>query len=272
MKTASQQWHGATGEWVKFLQSDGASQNTVRARRYQMYLIAASVRKGPWRVTESDLRGFFAGHDDWSPGTRRKYVSALRSFFGWAHARGYVKRNPAGSLVQSRLVQYRPRPIPEDVLAAALARTKGTRLHLMLLLGAQLGMRRTEIAAAHTDAVVPHGSGFALRFIGKGNRERTQPLTPDVVAAIRALPRGWCFPNGRGGHLTGDRVTRLLSAELAPYTAHQLRHRFGTVVYRKSKDILLTRDLLGHTSVNTTQVYALPDPDEAMRGLAGWVA
>ena len=83
------------------------------------------------------------------------------------------------------------------------------------------------------------------------------PLLPDVASRLTALPRGWAFPSPRGhGHITTNHVGTLISRALPQgWTAHSLRRRFATSVYRGSHDIRAVQVLLGHSSVQTTQVY-----------------
>lgn len=74
-----------------------------------------------------------------------------------------------------------------------------------------------------------------------------------------------------GWHVTADYVYRHITALTGGYSPHTLRHRFGTQVYRVSHDIRATQELLGHSSVATTQRYVATDED-AMRAAVFGVA
>ena len=67
----------------------------------------------------------------------------------------------------------------------------------------------------------------------------------------------WAFPSPtRASHLTANHVGLLISRALPQgWTAHSLRRRFATTVYAGSHDIRAVQQLLGHSSVQTTQVY-----------------
>lgn len=98
---------------------------------------------------------------------------------------------------------------------------------------------------------------------GKGGKVRTVPLLDELADALRALGPGYAFP-GRSstGHLTAAHVgvimRRALGGEATP---HQLRHRFATVAYARSGDIVAVSRLLGHASVATTQRYVAVGAD-----------
>ena len=76
---------------------------------------------------------------------------------------------------------------------------------------------------------------------------------------------GYVFPGRFGGHVEesyiGDRLSSLLGDG---WTAHSLRHRYATVTWQATHDLLLVSKLLGHASVETTQVYVAM-PDERLR-------
>jgi len=101
---------------------------------------------------------------------------------------------------------------------------------------------------------------------GKGQRERAIGLSPDVVRTLRTLrlsstSAGAVFVGPSGRRLEAFRVSQLvnqfLHGEGEAITAHQLRHRAATEMYRLTGgDLLAVRDFLGHASVATTQIYA----------------
>jgi integrase len=208
-------------------------------------------------VTEADLIAFLA--QPWAPETRRSAVSSLRVFFAWAHEHDLVPTNPARGLPAIKVPATRPRPAPELIIADALARATA-RERLMVLLGAFEGLRRAEIAAVHSD----HVEGPSLRILGKGGRTRVIPLHP-VVAAELAKYEGFAFPGHMAGHISPDRVGRIMRELLGSgWTTHTLRHRFASNAYAVQRDIRAVQELLGHSTLTTTQRYVAV-PDDALR-------
>jgi integrase len=115
---------------------------------------------------------------------------------------------------------------------------------------------------------------------GKGGNQRTVPLHSKVIDALAMLPPDdeamYVLPRFDGWkdrHLAPGRVSSMINEYLhsmgIPDTAHSLRHRFGTDVYRASQDIRLTQDLLGHSSPITTAIYAAADVSKAAAIVSG---
>lgn len=106
--------------------------------------------------------------------------------------------------------------------------------------------------------------GRSLVVNGKGDKQRIVPLPDDLADLISACD-GYVFPGRFGGHVEesyiGDRLSSLLGDG---WTAHSLRHRYATATWQATHDLLLVSKLLGHASVETTQVYVAM-PDERLR-------
>jgi integrase len=140
----------------------------------------------------------------------------------------------------------------------------------MIMLAAELGLRRAEIAVIHHNDLQQTGSGWHLIVHGKGRKQRTNPLPEHLAYWLneRTNLTGYAFPGNDHGHLSPSRVGKLISAALpAGWTAHTLRHRYATAVWQKSHDLLTIQRLLGHTSPATTQRYIAAD-DEHLRSVS----
>lgn len=259
-------WSDSVGDWLDWLSAGGAARGTVDLRRYQLGRVAAAHHGiSPWAITPDDLARWLAGRG-WDRETLRSMRSALRSFYGWAHASGRIDNDPARLLRRVPATVGRPRPARDDTIEAALAGAP-TRVRHMILLGSCYGLRRCEIAAVNRRDLQVDGAHWSLLVRGKGGKLRTLPLMPDMAAIIRDCddPAGWLFPNGFGSHLTPHHLGRLVKRALGPdATCHMLRHRFGTAAYRAHRDIRAVQILLGHASPVTTQVYTAP-ADDALR-------
>lgn len=258
-------WGDAIREWLESLAGGGASRATLRLRRYQLLRLGAEIHASPSAVTSKALAKWLAGMT-WSRETRRSHIAALRGFFGWLvdeHAR---PDDPTEHLPVLRPIDGVPRPAPESVVSTAL-RAPAARVRLMVQLAAWHGLRRGEISRVATTDVVATAGGWSLVVHGKGGKDRLVPLNDDTATVLRRQPAGWVFPNGLGSHLSAGHVGVLISRELPRgVTPHQLRHRFATVVYRRTLDIRNLQRLLGHASVATTQRYAAPD-DAQLRSM-----
>lgn len=215
----------------------------------------------PLTAQPDDLTAYMAAND-WKPETRKSVRASLRGYYSWAEESGRVDLDPARRLPKVPVPQGIPHPTPDDVVDVALARATSREL-LMVHLAAYAGLRRAEIAGLHARDII----GSELVVHGKGGRVRSVPLHPVLVTELRGAA-GFIFPGRDGGHLSPDRVGRVLTKLLGSgWTAHSLRHRFATRAYAAERDLLTVQQLLGHSSVATTQRYTQVPADARRRAI-----
>ena len=192
--------------------------------------------------------------------SRHSYCSNIRAFFRWAHKGGHLATNPAAELDLPKRRTGKPRPIPQDHLDLALRTARGVLLPLLVLAG-YLGLRVSEIAAIRGEDVMREPQGTFLLVHGKGGKERIVPLTGHVLDVLTPWlgGRGPVFRTVTGRPASGPWVTLHVTTHMRalglPYTAHQLRHRFGTRLYQESRDLRQVQELMGHAKADTTSGY-----------------
>lgn len=233
--------------WLAWLETGNVARSTLRMRWYALRAFAA--HHDLLTVTGVQVQHYIAR----LPGgaySRQSHLSALRSFFRWALISEYVDKDPTKLLHSIRVPDGIPRPVPEDILARALARADDD-VRLMLTLGAYQGLRRSEIAAFSSFDVV----GDWLVICGKGKRTRRLPQHPRLTPLLTFT--GYAFPaiRGDGEHVHPDTVGNRIAEVLEGYTAHALRHRFATRCYAHTHDVRAVQLLLGHASLETSQRY-----------------
>ncbi|MDR1393611.1 MAG: tyrosine-type recombinase/integrase [Bifidobacteriaceae bacterium] len=264
-------WQLALDRWTLALRAAGRTQQTIHSRTDQLRRLARFLAPGgPYAVTTVDLISWM-GAQTWALETRRSARAAVRAFYAWAAAAGYVNVSPAAGLPAVKAAAPCPRPASEDAIAAALA-AAGSRETLVLRLAAEIGLRRAEIAQVHLKDLSRDLLGWSLLVHGKGGKDRLVPLTDGLADAIRLAAgreRGWAFHGDDGGHLSPRWVGKL-AARLLPdgVTLHMLRHRFASRAWDGSRDLLTIQRILGHASPATTQRY-IAASDQAARALAG---
>jgi integrase len=252
-------------DWLAWLASGNLSPNTIRLRRHSITRFAKG--RDLATVTTGDIVAYIgaAPGGDWS---RAGHLAAIRSFYVWAHGTGLMPSNPA-LMVRSVKVHERTRPpLPGDVLDRAILLAEDDLTRNALLLGSRAGLRRAEIAAFHSSNI----RGDVMVIVGKGGRERSIPLHPDLDPICRDLARhpGWLFPSHvkPGEHVTPETIQRAVSAALGePWTTHSLRHWFATRAYAATKDLRAVQELLGHSDPATTVRYVRPNDDSLRRAV-----
>lgn len=250
-------------DYVDWCRAAGHRPATIRAR-------VLTLRRVPNRrdADRRQLLAWLAEHD-WAPETRKAARSALCSYYRWALASGLREDDPSSTLPTVRVPRGRPRAVPDDVFARAMAR--GTdRERLMLGLAGWAGLRRAEIAGLRWSA---YRDG-RLRVRGKGGHVRSVLVSRrlgtllDAEQARRRAGRmgsGWrygspssvfVFPGRSGGPaspwVVGDALKRCLGPE---WSGHKLRHRFATRAYAAERDLFAVQALLGHASPASTAIY-----------------
>lgn len=229
------------------------SSNTIRRREVSLRTFARYIR--PVDLADASP----ALIEDWlatfpQPSTRRAYRSDVTAFYSWAFKRDLVPANPAAKTDSIKVPKGLPRPVPPEHVPAIIACAPDENVRLIIALAAYAGLRRAEIAKLHVDDVAFYPQPLLIVRSGKGSKDRTVPIADSLYVLLESHRRGRYVP------LSADRVGKLGAAHLRACgfdcTLHQLRHSFGTEMYRITKDLKVVGKLMGHESTATTELYA----------------
>lgn len=255
---------------LRYLESRDMSPVTVKARRLVVERFAIWLQRPAATATTSDLEAYLesrrtaAGRKSTalSPNTVRNEITHLRSFFIWLRRHQYRDDDPTSLVDAPRLVRPAIPAADDQAITAALQRASDED-RAILVLAAFAGLRACEVAALQWRDVDAAKATITVRN-GKGRRSRTVAMSEPVAAALAALPRmnevvvrrrdGAPGPNLPGQ--ISKRATALLGGRAAGFTLHQLRHRFATAAYAGTHNLRAVQDALGHSSPNTTAIYA----------------
>jgi integrase/recombinase XerC len=231
----------------------------------------------------TDLRSFMASRRNQDVGSRSlaRGLAGIRSFVRFLERDGQLNAAPFQAIRAPRQARTLPKPLaPESALRAVSAETAldeepwiAARNAAILALLYGSGLRISE-ALALQRADAPRGTNDTLRIVGKGGKERIVPVLPVVTAAIAEYlklcpyspdPNGALFLGARGERLNPRMVQRAM-AKLrgalglpASATPHALRHSFATHLLANGGDLRTIQELLGHSSLSTTQMYTEVD-------------
>ena len=208
-----------------------------------------------------------------APRSIARRLSAVRSFLAALVARGQLKANVAMDISAPKAARRLPGTLDADQVAVLLESTDDDALALrdraMLELFYSSGLRLAELIGL--DIVDLDFADQTVRVTGKGNKTRILPVGRQALDAIRnwlpvriglARPdESALFVSQRGRRLAARsvqlRVARWARRRGSPRHLHPhlLRHSFASHLLESSGDLRAVQELLGHSSISTTQVY-----------------
>lgn len=263
------------------------SVNTVDAYRRDLADLEAFtgeyLGKEAWTWEEVErgvLRAFLgeARRSGLSPRTISRKLSAIRSFLRFLFRGDLISSNPAAGIRGPRLDRTLPGHVAEKDLGelfswaereAEANELKPTRLLLILELLYGSGLRLSELH--DLDLTSLDLTSGQMRVVGKGSKTRIVPLTKRAEIALnRYHPRRLevgptseaLLVNKNGGRLSRRSIQRTVTDGLRTFSeseglsVHSLRHSFATHLLDHGADLMAVKELLGHASLSTTQIYA----------------
>jgi site-specific recombinase XerD len=265
-------------KYLAELERRGASQHTVRSytsdlEQFATYFEAAD-EEAP-AIEELDLpllREWLSGLYDagLAPVSIRRKLASMRAMFKFLLVEGDISRNVTTRLRLPRTGQRLPSVLSAEktnrLLDAAQESAKERDLALLELMYG-CGIRVGELVGINLEDL-DIAEGW-LRVRGKGNKERQVPVTGLALAAVERylgirqpiLGQMALFLNSRGMRL-GDREVRRIVKKYAVLTIgdssvhpHSFRHAYATHLLSDGADLRAIQELLGHTSLSTTQKY-----------------
>jgi integrase/recombinase XerD len=255
------------------------SENTVRAyandlEQYDQFLRGRKIGELS-SIRPRDVEEYVAG-GGWAASTVARKIASLRAFHEFLRRRGITAENPALQITSPR----RTRPLP-DVLTttqveALLAAPRGeapaeVRDRAMLEIAYATGLRATELVKLRLEEI--DGEERLIRCTGKRSRERIVPYGGKAHAALQRYLDGArsLFLKDRGERAVfltrfGRGFSRMGYWKLLrgyaraanidqPVSPHTLRHCCATHLLEGGCDLRVVQEILGHRSIETTQIY-----------------
>ena len=265
----------------------GISPNTLTAYRSDLLQLVEYLQinyfhgnGGGWSDVDEDMMSQYLLHLhalEYSDTTRARKVASSKSLFGFLLDEGVVTRDPTENISSPRIGRSLPDTLSaeevDDLLASAERQDSldGLRDHAMFELLYASGLRVTELVSLNVgDIDLEQGN---VRCLGKGGKERIIPVHADAVSAVRryideARPalikkesERSLFLNRRGQRLSRQGFWLILKSHAKragigkKITPHMLRHSFATHLLQGGAPLRHVQELLGHSSITTTQVY-----------------
>ena len=211
-------------------------------------------------------------------------VATLRTLWRWLKLHGHVKKNITTMISQFKTPRRLPQFVPEtrmlelvedmraDIDSGEFLRVRNA---LIVLLIYTSGLRLSELVEANVEDIASDYS--SIRVMGKGGKQRVQPLLRGMAGVIKKYFRQISSQNicigqkkplilsQKGQRLSRRTVERVVDRVLkgagvqGKTSPHVLRHTFATHLLNRGSDLREIQELLGHASLRATQVYTHTD-------------
>jgi len=265
----------AAANTVKGYRHDLADFNRHLMERAPSALDEKRERVMPERINVEHVRGYLADvMKHASRATTQRRLFAIKAYFRWRAATKDVE-NPVRTMRSPKVEKRLPQVIGERD-AARLVEAEddiegpaALRNRAILEVLYSSGLRVSELTGLCWRDI-DDDLGMVMVRAGKGNKDRLVPLGEPAIDALKAwrgaMPIRWTsegavITNLRGGRLTPRSVQNIVARRLVdagintPLTPHGLRHCFATHMLNGGADLRSIQEMLGHSSLQTTQRY-----------------
>ncbi|MBL4658731.1 MAG: site-specific tyrosine recombinase XerD [Alcanivoracaceae bacterium] len=264
------------GLWLQ----QGLSDNTLKSYTNDLKSFALWVKqcsKDVFSIEEEELESYVRVRREagLSANSIARLLACLRNFYSWLLKHKYIEHDPTIFLSNPRTTRKIPTCISEEQVTSLLAAPDcstelGMRDKAMLELLYASGLRVSELINLElSDMNLQQG---VIKIFGKGNRQRMLPIgeiaedeiTKYLEGARTGLLNGkQCdkvFVSMRGTGMTRQTFWYRIKyyaaiVNLDNLSPHGLRHAFATHILNNGADLVIVKELLGHKSISTTQIY-----------------
>ena len=202
-------------------------------------------------------------------------ISTLKSFFKYQLKIGTIKQTPMAKIISPKNEKRLPNFVDARDMKTLFSHIEfpdtwqGKTERLLLQLFYNTGMRLSEVIHLKNNQV--NVFNHSLKILGKGNKERIVPISPELLAAIKIYREerngligeksDFLLLNEKGKPLYPKQVYLIVKKYLTQITTiekrspHVLRHSFATHLMNNGADLNAVKELLGHSSLAATQIY-----------------
>ncbi len=276
-------WSRYIKDFVSYLKIEkGLAENSIIAYQNDVAKLcdfAVSNQKSPTEIKYNDLKQFIVELFDLglSARSQARIISGIKQFYTFLLLENIISDDPSELLEQPKIGRKLPEiltieEIDSLIAAIDLSKNEGHRNRAIIETLYSCGLRVSELINLRFSDLY-FDEGF-IRVIGKGNKERLVPVSPQVQKEIelynnhirrhQEITKGHeniVFLNRRGSQLTRVMIFTIIK-DLArsislkkTISPHTFRHSFATHLIEGGANLRAIQDMLGHESITTTEIY-----------------
>lgn len=261
--------------YVDYLRGEKKSENTIKSYLHAISEMESTVGKDGQNMSAADLLSWKNKVSKNSAATMCLKMSAVQSYFKFLVIMGAIEKNPAENMSRPSVKHKEKQYIEGFMVRAMIDKATNIRDKAIILLLATTGLRISEFIGLTKDQYeqAARDVDHALVIKGKGNKERVVFLTDEIIAVIgKYMPvrdaknKGFdnLFLSNQGAPMQEERISKTLKlvAKKAdiPFwekiSPHWLRAACASIKLENGAPVTAVRDLLGHSSIAVTNVYA----------------
>jgi integrase/recombinase XerC/integrase/recombinase XerD len=216
-------------------------------------------------IIVNDFLSFVSTLQTYKPKTFHRIISTLSSFYRFLYSQGVVTTNPLTGIDRPRIKQQEVKYLKHNQVLRLIDSIEDPRDKLIVRTIYATGVRVSELCNMNIEDI--DFDEHTIRIKGKGEKIRTVFVDEDTLADIlkfvgtRIL--GPLFVGQQGKHISSRAIQHIFK-HYAPagITPHKIRHSYASELYKRSKNLRVVQENLGHTSIKTTEIYLHTDIDE----------
>jgi integrase/recombinase XerC/integrase/recombinase XerD len=216
-------------------------------------------------VIITDFLSFVSTTQTYKPKTFHRIISTLSSFYRFLYTQGAVSTNPLTGVDRPRIKHQEVKYLKHNQVLRLLESIEDLRDKLIVRTIYATGVRVSELCNMNIEDI--DFDEHTIRIRGKGDKMRTVFVDDDTLAELlRFIGNRIVGPVfvGQQGKNISSRAIQHIFKNYAPsgITPHKIRHSYASELYKRSKNLRVVQENLGHTSIKTTEIYLHTDIDE----------
>lgn len=216
-------------------------------------------------VIVNDFLAFVSSMQTYKPKTFHRIISTLSSFYRFLSTQDVVSINPLLGIDRPRIKQQEIKYLKHNQVLRLIDSIDDPRDKLIVRTIYATGVRVSELCNMNIEDI--DFDEHTIRIRGKGDKIRLVFVDEDTLAEILKFVgtriTGPLFVGQQGKHISSRAIQHIFK-HYAPsgITPHKIRHSYASELYKRSKNLRVVQENLGHTSIKTTEIYLHTDIDE----------